>query len=133
MRAAVALVVLPTVVSGFYLPGVSPREYLEGERVELKVNKGGRRLSLSSPAKKKSSRKTQGTHLVFDDGDLLAVVLGQDPIQQRRLAGTQIASQHRDRDSFVAGLHGGVAVVRLPRTTRSFKILTLVTPPRQYM
>ena len=39
MRAAVALVVLPTVVSGFYLPGVSPREYLEGERVELKVNK----------------------------------------------------------------------------------------------
>ena len=39
MRAAVALGVLPTVVSGFYLPGVSPREYLEGERVELKVNK----------------------------------------------------------------------------------------------
>ena len=25
--------------SGFYLPGVSPREYAQGERVELKVNK----------------------------------------------------------------------------------------------
>ena len=24
---------------GFYLPGVAPRDYLPGERVELKVNK----------------------------------------------------------------------------------------------
>ena len=35
--AAVALLALPA--SGFYLPGVAPREYAEGERVEIKVNK----------------------------------------------------------------------------------------------
>ena len=27
------------VAVGFYLPGVAPRDYLPGERVELKVNK----------------------------------------------------------------------------------------------
>lgn len=35
---AVALGVLP-VISGFYLPGVAPREYKQGEPVELKLNK----------------------------------------------------------------------------------------------
>ena len=37
MRLLIAL--LPAVADAFYLPGVSPREYDQGERVDLKVNK----------------------------------------------------------------------------------------------
>lgn len=33
------LSVLSHVASGFYLPGVAPHSYLDGEDVELKVNK----------------------------------------------------------------------------------------------
>ena len=35
----IALVLLARCAQGFYLPGVAPREYGTGERVELKVNK----------------------------------------------------------------------------------------------
>ena len=33
------LVCFPALASAFYLPGVAPRDYLPGEKVELKVNK----------------------------------------------------------------------------------------------
>lgn len=33
------LLVLSTLVNGFYLPGVAPKEYVDGETVPLKVNK----------------------------------------------------------------------------------------------
>ncbi len=36
---------------------------------------------------------------IFDDRDALAVILGQYAVQQRGLAGTQEAGQHRDRDT----------------------------------
>merc|ERR1719316_1071311 len=40
MRASLlALSLAAPACRGFYLPGVSPHEYREGERVELKVNK----------------------------------------------------------------------------------------------
>ena len=41
MRSTIGAVlcVLATVAHGFYLPGVAPRDYLPGEKVELKVNK----------------------------------------------------------------------------------------------
>ena len=35
---------------------------------------------------------------IDDDGVFLAVRLGQDAVEQRRLAGAEIAGQHRDRD-----------------------------------
>ena len=38
MRMLLALLTLRA-ASGFYLPGVAPREYLDGEKVEVKVNK----------------------------------------------------------------------------------------------
>ena len=38
-HAVVWLAATCQLAQGFYLPGVSPREYHEGERVELKVNK----------------------------------------------------------------------------------------------
>ena len=38
MRLLLALLTLRA-ASGFYLPGVAPREYLDGEKVEVKVNK----------------------------------------------------------------------------------------------
>merc|ERR1719313_1634465 len=37
--AAAALLVLAPAVQAMYLPGVSPREYDDGAKVELKVNK----------------------------------------------------------------------------------------------
>ena len=37
--AMLSFLFLPLLSSGFYLPGVAPREYAEGEKVELKVNK----------------------------------------------------------------------------------------------
>lgn len=37
--AAVAAVAAP-LASGFYLPGVAPTNFVEGQRVELKVSKG---------------------------------------------------------------------------------------------
>ena len=33
------IALLPAMAEAFYLPGVSPREYAQGERVDLKVNK----------------------------------------------------------------------------------------------
>ena len=33
------LLLLAPTASAFYLPGVAPRDYLPGEKVELKVNK----------------------------------------------------------------------------------------------
>ena len=36
--------------------------------------------------------------LVDDDGVFLAVVLGEDAVQERRLAGAEIAGEHRDGD-----------------------------------
>lgn len=33
------LLVVCTLVNGFYLPGVAPKEYVDGETVPLKVNK----------------------------------------------------------------------------------------------
>jgi transmembrane 9 superfamily protein 2/4 len=38
MRVLLCVAAWPLLVDGFYLPGVAPREYLEGEPVELKVN-----------------------------------------------------------------------------------------------
>ena len=38
-RRAAALLALFHGGAAFYLPGVAPREYKDGERVELKVNK----------------------------------------------------------------------------------------------
>jgi hypothetical protein len=40
--------------------------------------------------------------LVLDDGDALAVILGQNPIQQRGLARPQKAGQHGDGVGFVS-------------------------------
>jgi len=37
--SATALLLLLDATAGFYLPGVAPREYMEGERVDVKVNK----------------------------------------------------------------------------------------------
>ena len=45
-----ALLLLVARASGFYLPGVAPREYADGDRVEISVHK------LSSPK----------THLPYD-------------------------------------------------------------------
>ena len=39
MRRALLCAALAAQSSGFYLPGVAPKEYGEGERVEIKVNK----------------------------------------------------------------------------------------------
>jgi transmembrane 9 superfamily protein 2/4 len=36
---AIGALLLAQTASCFYLPGVTPHEYREGERVELKVNK----------------------------------------------------------------------------------------------
>lgn len=38
-RVVSALLVAVGAADGFYLPGVAPREYAAGEKVELKVNK----------------------------------------------------------------------------------------------
>src|SRR5262249_205923 len=37
---------------------------------------------------------------IDDEGVFLGVVLGQDPVEQRRLAGAEITGQHRHRDFF---------------------------------
>jgi hypothetical protein len=39
LRSALLSVFLLLSVDAFYLPGVAPREYMDGERVEVKVNK----------------------------------------------------------------------------------------------
>ena len=38
MRSSLLLAALPA-LHAFYLPGVAPRDYLPGEKVDLKVNK----------------------------------------------------------------------------------------------
>ena len=45
--------------------------------------------------------------LVDDHGVFLAVRLGQDAVEQRRLAGAEVAGQHRDGDFFVGFGHLG--------------------------
>src|ERR1019366_5695330 len=49
----------------------------------------------------------QFAELVDDDGIFAAVVLGQDAVEQRRLAGAEIAGQHRHRDQFLPGFSHG--------------------------
>jgi hypothetical protein len=39
MRTHILALLTLRAASGFYLPGVAPREYLDGEKVEVKVNK----------------------------------------------------------------------------------------------
>ena len=36
-------------------------------------------------------------NLVLDDGELLSVRLSEDVVEERRLAGTEEAREHRDR------------------------------------
>jgi len=45
--------------------------------------------------------------LVLDDGDLLAVLLGENPVQQRRLARTEEAGEDRDGNEVFLGGGGG--------------------------
>ena len=47
--------------------------------------------------------------LVDDDGELLPVRLGQDAVQQRRLAGTEIAGEHGDGN--LLGRRGSLSVM----------------------
>merc|ERR1719478_2108700 len=39
LSAPLAVAALASTCTGFYLPGVSPKEYKDGDRVEVKVNK----------------------------------------------------------------------------------------------
>ena len=51
------------------------------------------------------------TEFVDDHRIALAVVLGEDAVQQRRLAGAEIAGDHGDRDLFLCG-HGEILEMR---------------------
>ncbi len=42
---------------------------------------------------------TDFTELVLDDGDAVAVALGEDAGEQRRLAGAEVAGEYRDRNA----------------------------------
>ena len=44
---------------------------------------------------------TEGARLILDDGDALPVVLRQDVVQQRRLAGAQEAGDHLRRQKWL--------------------------------
>ena len=57
--------------------------------------------------------------LVLDDGDLAAVLLGEDAVQQRRLAGAEEAGEHGDGNAVVDGhmMEAGVGRIELGERT----------------